>query len=338
MSKRSRSEKSKVQELLAESDSAAEQEIIKPTASEKAGISKFCAITLKCKEAESVAKAALKDVKPRVKQLRETILRSLKDSNEEILQIPSNLRKEANARAAAAGTTPLPPYIRVSKNTKDLTITNDVLQEAFATVTDDDILHAEVEGYDALVVAVLSAVRRIVRSFTEQAKLVESVPRGTKAADVELAPEDLAREAILMHEQSCFVLATEKLKREAIASARVDLDKRTAEVEKFFSRSNMTSQRINLENKAYNLCCRTTVVRPKVTLKVLENFLQDGIKECILSSSIGEGKLTKASVIKALNAKRGDLLKIVNAKVGTLASTSKTVVHLQRVPERDEED
>lgn len=329
--------KKRIESLLSAADQVADtQEVIKPTPAEKACISSFCTITLKCKEAEATAKAVLKDVKPRVKELRVNLLEALKSGHEDILQIPSNLRKEANARAIANGNPPLPAYIRLSKNTKDLTITNDVLQEAFANLTEEDVLHAEEEGSDALVSAVLSSVRRLVRSFTEQAKLVDSVPRGTRPADVEIASEELAREAIQLHEQSCFVLATERSKREAVASAKADIEVKAGEVEKFFTRANMTSQRVNLDNKPYNLCCRTTLVRPKVTFKLLEDFLQDGVKECILSGVQGSGKMTKKAVVAALNAKKADLLRIVNAKLGTLASTSKTVVHLQRVAVKDD--
>lgn len=338
MTKRTREsdeKNAKLESLLAEADKSAEsQEIVKPTAAEKAGISGFCAITLKVKAAQAEAKEALKDVKPRVKELRKTLLETLKNGSEEILQIPTNMRKEANIRLHESRLPPVPAYIRLSKNTKDVTITNEIIQEAFSSLSSEDILQAEGEGADSIVNAVLSAVRRLVRSFTEQIKLADSVPRGKKAADVELASVELAREAIALHEHSSFILQREKEKRDEIASARQDLESKAQDVEKFFSRANLTSQRVNLENKAYNLCCRTTMIRPKLTLKLLEDFLQDGIKECILSSI--NGKVTKQSIASALKSKKADLFRIINTRVGTLESTSKTVVHLQKVAEKSD--
>jgi hypothetical protein len=175
----------------------------------------------------------------------------------------------------------------------------------------------------------LTSVRRLIRSFNEQAKLTDSLPRGIRAVDVQLADVSLAKEAIELHERSELVLKTERDKREAVSALKTDMASRSAEVEKFFTRANMTSQRVNLENEAYNLCCRTTVSRPKVTLKLLQDFLEDGVKECLVGGS--RRKPTKADVVQSLKTKRDELLRILSARLGTLAATSKKVVHLQRI-------
>jgi cbb3-type cytochrome oxidase cytochrome c subunit len=39
----------------------------------------------------------------------------------------------------------------------------------------------------------------------------------------------------------------------------------------------MTSQRITLENAPFNLCRRVTVTKPKMTFKILEELLKEGV-------------------------------------------------------------
>jgi hypothetical protein len=320
--------------LLEEADRVAEsQKTALPTDLEKSVISSFCNLSLRCKKIESDAKTALKDIKPALKTLRSAVLDSLKLEKIEIVQIPSKMRKEASAKAAAAGLPPVPAYIRVVKNTKELTITPDIIEEAFSGLTEEDILESDAEGVDAIVSAVISSVRRLVRSFNEQAKLTDSLPRGVKAADVEIINDALAAEAIRLHEQSSIVLNTERQKREAVSLLKAEISTKAVDVEKYFTRVNATSQRVNLENSAYNLCCRTTVTRPKVTLKILEEFLVDGLKECLQGGS--RKKLSKQDVASTLKTKRDELQKLVVSRISTVASSSKTVVHLQRIAEKE---
>lgn len=321
--------------LLEEADHVAEnQKIASPSEAEKNVISTFCTLSIKCKKLESEAREKLKDVKPLVKQLRNDVLTNLKHEKFDVVQLPPKLRKEATARAAALGHSPIPAYIRITKNAKDLTITSEIIEEAFEELTEEDILESEGEGTEALVSAVLASVRRLVRSFNEQAKLTDSLPRGVKAADVEISSNELAAEAIRLHEQSTIVLNTERQKRDAVAALKTEISSKATDVERYFARVNATSQRVNLDNSSYNLCCRTTVTRPKVTLKILEDFLVDGLKECLSGGS--RKKMTKADVAASLNTKRDELQKLVVSRLSTVASTSKTVVHLQRIAVKEQ--
>jgi len=325
--------KRKSEELLQQADKIAEdQEVIKPTDSEKSCIASFCTVSLKCKKLEAEAREKVKDAKPKVKELRERLLESMKADSVEILQVPNDLRKRASAASLASGGEAFPAYIRVTKNSKDVTITPEVVEEAFNGLTEEDILESQEDGTDALISAVLVSVRRLIRSFNEQAKLTHSLPRGVKAVDVEIADASLAEDALKLHSTSEEVLKVEREKREAIAKLKQDIQAKSADVEKFFTRANMTSQRVNLDNEAYNLCCRTTVTRPKVTLKLLENFLQDGVKDCLTAGS--KRKPTKSDVLASFKTKKDELLRILSAKLNTLTSSSKKIVHLQRVAKK----
>jgi hypothetical protein len=319
-----RSRKDEVDELLEEADASTDS--VKMTPKEASVIAKYCKLSIKCKQIEGDAKSKLKDAKASIKKLRESLLKALKADECELLVLPPDLRKQADARAEAAGIPKLPPYVRVLKNAKDLTITTEVLEDAFSAVTEDDIMESDLEGTDALIEVVLAGVRRIIRSFNEQVKLTESLPRGVRAADIEFADSKLAQHAIQLYEQSEHVLKVEREKREAVMSTKLELEAQKPDIETFFARAKRVSQGVTLNGATYKLFCRTTVTKPKVTITVLQNLLQDGVRECLLKSS---KKPTKAEIAASLAAKRKELLRTVLARFGTLASTSKTSIHLQ---------
>jgi hypothetical protein len=68
-------------------------------------------------------------------------------------------------------------------------------------------------------------------------------------------------------------------------------------------------------------------------LKILEEFLVDGLKECLQGGS--RKKLSKQDVASTLKTKRDELQKLVVSRISTVASSSKTVVHLQRIAEKE---
>lgn len=335
---------------LARSDKVAQQAVVVATPAERSALSTFCALTLQRKAAEAAAAARVKEVKPQLKALRAALLRGLKARDHEVLQVPLELRREADARASAAGLPPVPPYVRLVRNNKDLTITPDIINEVVRSLTPEDIAEAEgADGVSALLTAVLNGVRRAVRSYTEQVKLTESAPRGTRAADIPVAPEAIAREAIRLHERGAFVLAAERAKRDAMARVREALTAPTATLDAFFTRGDITHQRVTLEGQPYNVCRRTTISKPKVTFKVLQEVLHEGIVDALgkakastasaaarATASKDAATASKDAVAAALLAgnKREELQRLVAMKLASLPPTSKSTIHLQRVVPR----
>lgn len=324
------------EESLLEADrvGAAQAEATQPSEADKACIKSYVEVSQKCKKVVAAAKEALKDVKPVVKQLRANVLEALKAGPEEVVAIPAAVRKEADARAAAAGLPAVPPYVRLMKNTKDLAITADVINEAFAAITEEDVLDAEGEGGDALINAVMASVRRIVRSFNEQAKLTDALPRGVKAAEVPLAAETLCVEAVRLHEHSARVLVTERKKREDLGAVKAELMAREAAIDAFLNQNDKSTQKVIVGGQPHVICRRTTLTRPKVTFKVLQDFLEDGIKECDLGGTSASGKpknkASKADAAATLKRACATLQRAVLTRFGTMESTSKTAIHLQR--------
>ncbi len=325
---------------MARSDSVAEREVVVPTPAERSALSTFCTLSLQRKAAEAAARERVKDVKPQLKALRAALMRSMKSHEQTILQLPLALRREADARASSAGLPPVPPYVRLVRNNKDLTITPDVINEVLRGLTAEDIAEAEGDdGVSALLTAVVNGVRRLVRSYTEQIKLTESVPRGTRAADIPVAPEPIAREAIRLHERGAFVLAAERAKREATARVREAITGPSTALDTYFVRGNLSHQRVVLEGQPYNVCRRVTVAKPKVTFKVLQEVLHEGIVDAVAKGlKPGRGGATKEAVAAALlsgsSGKRDELQRLIAMKLASLPTKSKATIHLQRVVPR----
>jgi hypothetical protein len=299
------------QEDLRLADQVAEEQVIKPTTAEKNALSAYCTLSLVCKRAESDSKAQLAEIKPKIKLLRQEL--SLLPENA-VFKLP---RKNDDD----------PKYLRVTKNTKDISITPDILKEAFDALKSQpsDVIECEEEDCQRSIILVLLAnVRRLVRSYQNQAKLTDSLPRGTKDADVPQANPRLADSALELHEKTCLVLETEKQKREKIAIAKAEMSKKEPAVDSYFVRANMTSQRVNLENTPYNLCRRTSVLKPKLTFKILEALFQEEI------SGLKGGFSTKEDFVSQAYELENIKQSVIH-RLSTLEPVTKVTIHLQKL-------
>jgi hypothetical protein len=250
---------------------ASEQQIIKPTESEKNAISKFCALSLKAKKIQSETKDSTKDTKPEIKKLRAQLLKGMKSNSFEIVKINS-------------GNKEIPSYLRLVKNVKEVNITPEVIEEAFENLQEEDITEAsEEKPEDGVVNAVLANVRRLIRSFNEQPKLTDSLPRGLKSNEITTADETISNDATSLFLKSTEVLKKEKHKRDILGTLKNDIEKTKQELQPFFENRNLTSQRVNFENTPYNICYRKTVDRPKITLKVLEALIRESLNDTLNS-------------------------------------------------------
>lgn len=315
---------SRLHEDLEVSDAIYEQQKpVAPTKHEKLALSTYCSLALKIKEEEEKTKTLTKDVKPDVKELRKEVLENLR--HQEIFQIPQAIRLKAEAK----GLPDVPTYIRLSRNNKDLTITPEIVSEVLKGISDSDIMESKQDGGEALVDAILTGVRREIRSFSEQAKLTNAVPRGVKPTDVPMASKELANKALELHEKNCFVLKVEREKRERIAQFKEDLTKNESSVHQYFDRGGISSQRIVLENVPYNLCSREREKKTKITFKILQVSLQDGLKECILKKRARPP--TKEEIAACICEHREELEAMVTESLLTLPTEKANKISLVRI-------
>lgn len=312
-----------MKEELQLSDAIAHDQLIEPTPNERKCLSAYCNLSLVCKKAEQEASEQTKALKPIIKDLRAKLLDTLKETQCEILLIPHDLRKEADKRLASLSLPALPPYIRLIKNNKDLSINAETINDAIDSLNAQDLEEIEEceNGKEALIKCVLNSLRRVIRSYSEQIKLSDSVPRCIKACDVMFASEELALEAIRLHEESSIVLQTESRKRDNIAQAKHEMALKVPDIETYFNRGSLTHQRIVLENQPYNLCKRISVIKPKITLKVLEDMLDKGLKQL----------KTKKDAIKYIENNKELFIKNILKGVETIPSQTKVKIHLQKI-------
>lgn len=280
LNKKSKSSPS-LDKLLNEADNeAATQKVVAATSEEKQDISKFCSLKLKAQKIIAKTRELVKPLKPEIKQSRAELLEFMKKNELEIAKVPEDARKDGGAKGEA-----VPKYLRLVKNSKDVTITPEVVKEALDLLTDEDIESSEQSaGHDAFIECFINCTRRLIRSFNEQVKLTNTLPRGQSQENMPLLKGPIKSSAIQLHEKSSIVGKTEKKKREDIKQLNEDIETQTGKVKEYFERCGLNKQRIHVENATYNLCKKENAKRPKITLAILENILQDSLKVVYLEN------------------------------------------------------
>jgi hypothetical protein len=318
------SSKRKLEEDLQESDEIHEQQKpIAPTKTEKNALSTYCSLALKIKHEEEATKTLTKDVKPALKELRKELLEDLRQG--EVFQLSQAARQKATAK----GLPDVPTYVRLVKNNKDLTITPEIVSDVLKGISDSDIMESKHDGGEALIDAIITGVRREIRSFSEQAKLMNAVPRGVKHADIPVANKEICEKALELHEKNCFILKAEREKRERIAQFKEDLSSKEPSIHQYFERGGISSQRIVLENVPYNLCSREREKKTKITFKLLQSSLEDGLKECILKKRTRPP--TKQEIAACICEHKTELEALVTERLSSLPCEKSSKISLVRI-------
>lgn len=306
----------KIEDDLMTSDTIASSQIVKPTKQEKNVLSSYCTLSLKCKKIEEKVQNEIKEKKPLIKDIKSFLMEELKTKNAEILLIPVELRKEVDLKFTSMGLPTVPPYIRNVSFVKDITVNSETVAEAISSLDIDEV-EKGMNPREAIINCILHNIKRSIRSFSEQIKLTESVPRHLKAADIEIASEEVSNEAIRLHEESETVLKTEKLKRELVSVTKKEMCDKQKVIEEYFSRSNISHQRVIIENNPYNICKRISVIKPKLSFGVIGDFLRETIP--------------KMNNLQDLLSQKEEIMKAVLLRLSTMPSTTKTSIHLQKL-------
>jgi len=308
-----------------------QEELLKPSSSEKQNLSSYCNLSLKSKVLTESTKEKLKESKELLKSLRDQLNESMKDFD--VVVIPQEFRHKKNNDLQKEGKPELPPYIRKVRNNKDNTITNDIIKECIDNLNPDEILESQEEdGPDALLDVLLQSIRRSIRTFTEQVRLCDSIPRGSKAADVPFASSKQIKLASELHDISTTILMTESEKRDVLVDLKEKMKVRQPEIEAYFERTNINSQRIILENCPYNLIRRITVCKPKVNIKKIQTIIMETINEIITNKS--KNIPTKENLKNNISELKETLHSVISSKIINIPSTTKTDIYLKRIQQK----
>lgn len=264
--------------------SMTEVQQLKPEAHEIEAIKAFCHAEIAKRAATEEISGTLKGLRQEVKSIRDSLVAVLKDTEHQTLMLSKADAKRLEDSAAAAGLPSMPPYVRLIVNSKDSSVTPEVIQEALEAITQEDLQEAagavgpDAGPHAALKHVVLANIRRLVRNFTEQVRLNHGLPRGLGHYDVAEAASSVADSMYRLWTLENQIKSALEAKR-AQASETRSTDELKRRIETFFVRTGLTAQRIVVEGRTYRLVRRVSVRRPKVGLSKLEDFLNAVLAE-----------------------------------------------------------
>jgi hypothetical protein len=274
-----------LQENLALTDRAMETaQMVKPDTRELEAIKQFCSSEVKHRKSCEPLNEGLKTLRASQKQIREQLFKYIVDlaPEQRCLALSKEDQKRLDAKCTEMSLVSLPPFVRIVRAKKDLTINGDVLEEAIENITVEDLKETLLElktkvVQEALRDVVLKNIRRIIQTYTESLKLVTALPKGLNAYNVAEASTEVADLMFELWRLECEIKAKSELKKMDDHTKSQMSDWKTR-IETFFVRTGLTAQRIVIEGTPYRLVRRLAVVRPKLGITKMESIMSDILK------------------------------------------------------------
>jgi hypothetical protein len=339
---KSENEEADVEDLelaLQEADEQVQKKAVKPNEEERKALSLFCEKSLKCKEKQVEIKNSVKQMKVQVADLRKALHQAMKLSGKECFVIPKLMLRKAEHEAQKKKFIMPPAYLRMKTNSKDLSITDEVISEAVDSLSDQDIADQEMlSGKSALSKAIIDIVRRNIREYKEQFVMSPSIPRGVRHVDIDDADEDCAQMAIELFFLQQTIAEKESGGKSDLTELKQVMKLVEPKVDQFFVRGNFTSQRVQLGELPYTLVRRVAQSKPRMNFKMLESMVSQGVDDIFAHTKTK--KDTKEDAVKLVmnsNA-REDLKRLLLSRFAAIPSTTKVSIHLKSLNEKDDEN
>ena len=331
-------EKDDIDKMLEEADEVASLPVIEPSEQEKKALVTYCDKSLKCKAKELETRNSVKAMKVEVNDIRKALYQSMKLSGKDCLVLPKSLLRQAEEEAENLKHMPPPPYLRIKTNNQDLSITDEVLSEAIDQISAEDVEEQEItSGRAALIKAIVDVVRRNIREFKEQFVMTSSIPRGTRAVDIDDADEASATMAIEMCRLQNEIAKIEKGSKEDITELKQIMKAVQPHVDAFFVRGNFSSQRVQLGELPFNLMRRETQSKPKLNFKSLLNLVESGVADAFHHTKTKADSKEAAVNILSKPQARDDLKRLILSKFAAIPSVKKVSIHLKSLKEQQDE-
>jgi hypothetical protein len=259
--------------------------------------------------------------------------------NKDCLVIPKTMLRQAEEEAQESKFTPPPPYLRIKTNNKDLSITDEVLSDAIDQISIEDVEEQDIiSGRAALIKAIVDVVRRNIREFKEQFVMTSSIPRGTRAVDIDDADESTANMAIELCRLQNEIAKIEKGSKDDIIELKQIMKAVQPHVDAFFVRGNFSSQRVQLGELPFNLMRRETQSKPKLNFKSLLTLVESGVEDVFEHTKSKTDTKEAALHILSKPKARDDLKRLILSKFASIPSVKKVSIHLKSLKEDDEND
>lgn len=259
-----------------------------PDETEREAMHAYSVELLKMRQKEEVTQRQTAPMKAHAKQLRKQLYDWMVDAGKDIVVLPAPMREAHNAQLEAAGMPPVPPYVRMFRNNKDATILPETVREALDDVTLEDVSEQYQDAADrkkpitvtkAFLLAVVARVRLSIREYTQQVKQLASLPKGTRGADVENAPAEVATWAVKLHTNEHGAKMLEAKRRTADAKRESNLRLLEPLVASYFARAGLlsdagnASERVMLGGVVYRLVRRVSSVKQPIRFGVIDRAL-----------------------------------------------------------------
>lgn len=332
-------------DLLSSADTAAREQQAKAsaaalTAEENRAIRDYCRASIKKQKTAEKTKATSKTVRGRASELRGQLEEWMRERHIACAVIPRSVLAERERQFSAKSAPPLPPFVRLVRNNFDRKITTDVLDAAFRSLTREAICEQPVErGKEALVSAFVGAVRGTVRSYKEQCRLYDGLPRGQRLADTPELPPEIGHMAADLHGSVAETKSITKARKEEElgggsagsgggAGDAEGLKSLEPKVKQVLEKLGVTSQQVEVGNEPYRIVRRQSTSKPKVTL--------NGLRDMLLTQVLADFPETnKEGAAAYWEASRDKLQRSLLMKIAALPATRTDKLHLRRVGGRD---
>jgi hypothetical protein len=251
-----------------------------PDAIELEAIKRFCLEESKRKQESSERESSVKELRHVQKQLKAELTAILQKTEKKVVALTKAACKSYGDMCLKNNHLSLPPILRIVRTNKDLTITPEVIQEAIECITEEDLKDAaasasstENRKKEIMKSAILTNLRRIIRSYNESLKLLSSLPRTESLYDVDEADTETSEKMFKMWSTEQTI--KDLLKENKVVSNNSEIK---AKVESYFIRTGLTAQRIIVEGKPFRLVRRVSIQKPKIGIGKFEAILNETLE------------------------------------------------------------
>lgn len=294
---------------------------------ERQAMRNFCLQSLRLKQEQEKFKAKRKESFSSVKTHRAALQEWIRAQHGKCFVMPRSKFRDAEQELSGGGLPPVPPYLRVQRNTSDSAITPTVAESSIMDLDDRAVLDRVDQGANpikALCDAIVDSARSSVRSVKEAVALSESIEKGLKPMEVEEVPEDIAQLMVEMHKAQQKTKAQGAVQREATSDVSAALKKLQPTVSTVLDKTGRNSQQVTLDGVQgrHRIVKRTTTRAPKVTLTLFEDAVSKSVASLLLPTTDAGAMLT------AFRAQRKHLVRDVQLKLNSLPKKESSKVSL----------
>jgi hypothetical protein len=230
-------------------------------------------------------------------------------------------------------------YVRLTKTTKSLPITFDLLREAFNAFDEEKINEVKVEeeqyGFEPFIQGIIDELKLMTKAITENVIISKSLPRGKKHDDVIRATPQVNTVAQDFVENSLKLKNIRSESRDEIKEKTQDLEKVKVNVDSYLQKANISAKQISYNEIPFSLTKKVTVKKPKINLKVIEEYLLECCKSFASQSSSTSKKRSRSSISTQGNKfwilHKKEILQSLEEKLLTLPQEQSSNIYLKKV-------